>query len=114
MGLLKDVWVDKNNGEVIDAETDNLIAHTVIDLQDEVANVETTATNAYLLADTALGEAGIGISEARAAQATAESALKNASDNSARIDALETDMGDVETALDGIIAIQNSLMGVSE
>ena len=72
MGLLKDVWVDKNNGEIIDAKTDNLIAHTVIDLQDEVAREHE------------------------------------------RIDALETDMGDVEAALDGIIAIQNSLMGVSE
>ena len=31
-----------------------------------------------------------------------------------RAAALEENMGDVETALDGIIAIQNSLMGVSE
>ena len=34
--------------------------------------------------------------------------------NSIRITALETNMGDVATALDGIIAIQNTLLGVSK
>lgn len=34
--------------------------------------------------------------------------------NSNRITTLETNVGDVETALDNIIAIQNNLMGVSE
>ena len=31
-----------------------------------------------------------------------------------RIDDLQNDVGDIETALDGIIAIQNGLLGVSE
>ena len=34
--------------------------------------------------------------------------------HSIRITTLETNMGDVATALDGIIAIQNNLLGVSE
>ena len=34
--------------------------------------------------------------------------------NSIRITTLETNMGNVATALDGIIAIQNNLLGVSE
>ena len=34
--------------------------------------------------------------------------------HSIRITALETNMGNVATALDGIIAIQNNLLGVSE
>lgn len=34
--------------------------------------------------------------------------------HSIRITALETNMGNVATALDGIIAIQNTLLGVSE
>ena len=111
-------------------------------LQEDFVNVETTATNALLAADSASNEASIGISEARAAQTTADNAqttantaVKNAEAANSlasaaysyadlaysacgreheRIDALETDMGDVEAALDGIIAIQNSLMGVSE
>ena len=31
-----------------------------------------------------------------------------------RMDTIENDVGDIETALDGIIAIQNALLGVSE
>lgn len=108
-------------------------------LQEDYVNVETTATNALLAADSASNEASIGISEARAAQKTADAAIglqevldseikpelenhqlqisqnlmaySNLADRTA---ALEEDMGDVEAALDGIIAIQNSLMGVSE
>lgn len=34
--------------------------------------------------------------------------------NSIRITTLETNMGNVATALDGIIAIQNNLLGVSK
>lgn len=34
--------------------------------------------------------------------------------HSIRITALETNMGNVATALDGIIAIQNNLLGVSK
>lgn len=89
-------------------------AYTKTEIDDQVFDIDTTAQNAYALAGSALDDASIGIYEARAAQATADSALKNASDNSARIDALETDMGDIDTALDSIIAIQNELMGVSE
>lgn len=51
--------------------------------------------NAWFLGDVAAGDISLKALEVRVAE-------------------LEADMGDVETALDGIIAIQNSLMGVSE
>lgn len=47
-------------------------------LQEDFVNVETTATNALLAADSASNEASIGISEARAAQTTADNAQTTA------------------------------------
>lgn len=121
---LKDIWKDLQNategiagsGDDVSAEPINMIAHAVIDNEinlvgkvDKISG-KGLSTEDYTTAEKEKlsGLANYDDTQIKSDIQTQQDEIDNL-DN--RISSVEVSIGDIDTALDGIIAIQNKLIG---
>ena len=97
-------WIEKQNQiDIIDANDVNAIAHAVTDnetsINGMIANIDNKADTTYV--DAEVGRVFNHIAEV----------ATNLYNTKADITYVDEKLGDVETALDGIIALQTSILG---
>lgn len=114
--MLKDTWTDKQDGvDIASAEDINSVANAVVNLETSLDKVDNTPDSEKRVAYAR--DAGWAESALRAGSANnADSAMfdwngNNIIDTYATKAEVSTALGNISTALDSIIAIQNSYIG---
>ena len=110
-------WVDKQNGvDDILAEDVNMLAHAIKYSENEIDRLDVQMGNIGTALDTKAKQSDIGdISQLPTGSENVVAEMNELytmiDNNQSDITSLQSQMGDVETALDNIIEIQNTLIG---
>ena len=111
----KDIWKDKVDGvDDVLAEDINSIAQATIDNEEDIKHLREDLDNLDVGGEVDLGNYYTKVEVDEQRGNLADLTTTDKTNLVAAINEVDEQIGDIETALDGIITIQNQLMGVSE